>query len=72
MLVTSNGYTVIRVGFLPAETYFCRTAGRNLFLSHGRQKVAETSFLSAEMITMKMGAIEHNVATGSAIEVLNV
>jgi len=33
---------------------------------------AETYFLLAEMIILKMGAIENGVATGSAIEVLNL
>ena len=48
------------------------SAGRNLFLPHSRQKVTETtSFLPAEMIILKIGAIEHGAATGSAMEVLN-
>jgi len=41
-------------------------SGRNCFL------LAETVFLSAEMIILKMEAIEHGAATGSAIEVLNL
>jgi len=51
-------YVPVRVGFLP----------------YGRQKVAETSFVPAEMIILKMGAIriEHGAGTGSAIGVLNV
>jgi len=35
------------------------SADKNLFLPHERQGVAETSFLPAEMIILKMGAIEH-------------
>jgi len=34
--------------------------------------LVKTNFLQAEIIILKMGAIEHGAATGSAIEVLNL